>query len=33
MLEKLIEKTISNRPQVHTIALNFIYPSQLEGIK
>ena len=33
MLGKLIEKAISNRPQVYTIISNFIYSSQLEGIK
>jgi len=31
-LGKLIE-TISSRLQIHTIASNFIHPSQLEGIK
>ena len=32
-LGKLIEKAISSRLQIHTIASNFIHPSQLEGIK
>jgi len=30
---KLIEKAISNRLQVYSIASNFIHPNQLEGIK
>ena len=33
ILEKLIKKVISSRLQIHTIVSNFIYPSQLEGIK
>ena len=33
MLGKLIEKVISNRLQVHFIALNFIYLNQLGSIK
>lgn len=33
MLGKLIEKTISYRLQVHSIASSFIHPSQLGGIK
>jgi len=33
MLGKLIEKVISNRLQVHSIALNFIYSNQLADIK
>jgi len=33
MIEKLIEKVISNRLQAHSIASNFIYPNQLEGIE
>ena len=33
MIGKLIEKVISNRLQVHSIASNFIYPNQLEGIE
>ena len=30
---KLIKKVISNRIQVHTISLNFLYPNQLGGIQ
>jgi len=33
MLDKLIEKGISNRLQVHSITSNFIYPNQLGDIK
>ena len=33
ILEKLTEKVISKRLQVHTIASNFIHPSQLGSIK
>ena len=33
MLEKLIEKVISNRIQVHSIAFNFLHPNQLGSIK
>ena len=33
MLGKLIEKVINNKLQVHSAATNFIYSSQLKGIK
>jgi len=33
ILEKLIEKVLSDRIQVYSIALNFIYTNQIEGIK
>jgi len=33
MVENLIEKVISNRIQVHSIALNFIHPTQMGSIK
>ena len=33
MLGKLIEKVIDNRLQFHVISNNFIYQSQLEGLK
>jgi len=33
ILGNLIEKVISNRLQVYSIASNFIYPNQLGGIK
>ena len=33
ILGKFIEKVISNKLQVHSVTLNFIYPNQLESIK
>jgi len=33
MLEKLIEKVMSNRIQVYSIAFNFLHPNQLGSIK
>ena len=33
ILEKLIEKAISKRLQIHSIVSNFVYPNQLEDIK
>lgn len=33
MLEKLIEKVIGERLQVHSISSNFIHSNQLEGLK
>jgi len=32
-IEKLIEKVISNKIQVHLIISNFLHPNQLDGIK
>jgi len=32
-IEKLIEKVISNKIQVHLITSNFLHPNQLGGIK
>jgi len=32
ILEKLIEKTIGKRLQIHSIISNFVYPNQLESI-
>ena len=33
ILGKLIEKAISSKLQIYSIALNFVYPNQIGGIK